>query len=261
MLCRLLTPLPIDSVQLSFVLEEATESVLCYAQVFATAKTGVEMEAIAAVQGGLLTIWDLCKGTEPALSIDDIRLLVKVGGKSGVWKNPQGVPGFIEAQLPNPLPLQDIKAAVVVASDRAHKGIYEDKSGAYLVKALRRNGAKTAAALLVPDEKTMIQSAIQNFVDMDIILLTGGTGIGPRDVTPDSIEALGAKPILGIGEFLRRNSEHITPYAVISRLGGYKLNDTLIFTLPGSLGGVKDNFNLLLPLFLHMRHMIEGKSH
>ncbi|MDT8437391.1 MAG: cyclic pyranopterin monophosphate synthase MoaC [Wenzhouxiangellaceae bacterium] len=85
-------PLGLDHVELAFRLDEATQSAWVFAQASTAARTGVEMEALTAVQVALLTVWDLAKQVEPALSIDGVRLLFKEGGKSGLWRNPDGLP-------------------------------------------------------------------------------------------------------------------------------------------------------------------------
>src|SRR5690606_36303150 len=96
--------LPLDQVSVHCV-PAAPDAVTVYAQVAAHAKTGVEMEAVMAVQAALATVWDLVKGTEPALEIGDVRLLVKEGGISGLWINPCGIPDWLAAQLPEQKPL------------------------------------------------------------------------------------------------------------------------------------------------------------
>ena len=105
--------LPIDEVIIHCV-PAPPAAVTVYAQVTAHAKTGVEMEAVMAVQGALATIWDLTKGTEPNLTIHGVRLLMKEGGKSGLWLNPDGIPRFIAAQLPSQKTLKGLRAAVAV---------------------------------------------------------------------------------------------------------------------------------------------------
>lgn len=88
-------PIALDGVQIDTLLDDGPKSVTIYAQVVAFARTGVEMEALTAVQSALITIWDLAKQIEADLRIDDIRLLLKEGGKQGRWLNPDGVPEWI----------------------------------------------------------------------------------------------------------------------------------------------------------------------
>lgn len=89
-------PLMLDHVGLACRLVEADDAVDVFATVVTSARTGVEMEALSAVNAALLTIWDLSKPIEPALGIEGVRLLIKEGGKSGLWRHPAGVPDFID---------------------------------------------------------------------------------------------------------------------------------------------------------------------
>ncbi len=90
-------PLGLDQVLVSFVPDEAAQAVAVYCLAVTSAKTGVEMEALAGVNGALLTIWDLAKQVEPALEIDRVRLVLKEGGKSGRWVHPDGLDGVPES--------------------------------------------------------------------------------------------------------------------------------------------------------------------
>ena len=99
--------LPLDQVTIHCALNNQNHSVNVYCQAAAFAKTGVEMEALAGVNNALLTIWDLTKGVDPDLRIDGVKLLVKTGGKSGVWTNPNGIPDWLVAQLPDEQSLKE----------------------------------------------------------------------------------------------------------------------------------------------------------
>jgi cyclic pyranopterin phosphate synthase len=134
--------LPLDQVSIHCV-PEAPDIVHIYCQVAAHAKTGVEMEAIMGVQAALATIWDLVKGTEPNLIIGHVRLLVKEGGKSGLWINPDGIPDWLAEQIPPKRTMEGIKTAVLVMSDRASTGIYEDQSGVLLSQLLENEGGQS----------------------------------------------------------------------------------------------------------------------
>jgi molybdenum cofactor biosynthesis protein MoaC len=152
--------LPLDQVTIHCDLNATDHSVTVYAQAAAFAKTGVEMEALAGVNAALLTIWDLTKGTDPNLSIEGVRLLVKTGGKSGNWISSGGIPAWLEDQLPSPQFLEGKKAAVLVMSDRAARGEYADESGACLKELLADAGAEITAYEVVPDHKDNIAQAI-----------------------------------------------------------------------------------------------------
>lgn len=237
-------PLPLDQVLVRFEMDAESRTVRAFCEAATDAKTGVEMEALAGVNAALLCIWDLCKGTDPVLEISDVALLTKTGGKSGVWINPeQQIPEWVLAQLPPQRPLTERKIAVLVMSDRASQGEYEDESGQYLVDAMRECGAEVCAYQLIPDEFDQIQSAVRAISeahDPHVILCTGGTGPGPRDVTPLALEALLNPELPGLGEWLRSESAVYTKTAWLSRMGGGLVGRALLITLPGSLQAVKE---------------------
>lgn len=255
--------LPIDQVLITCV-PRAPDSVIVYGQVTAHAKTGVEMEAVMAVQAALATIWDLSKGTEPALAIRDVRLLVKEGGKSGLWINPEGIPDWLRAQLPAPHSLAGLKAAIVVLSDRATQGIYEDKSGPVLKEMLEREGAEVIDYEILPDEGDEIKKHLANLAareNPDLILTSGGTGLSKRDVTPEALAAVCDRMIPGFGELLRKDGSEVTDKAWLTRAVAGMLGGTLVIALPGSPKAVREGMEALLPLLPHALSMICGGKH
>lgn len=255
--------LPLDQVSIHCI-PRYPDAIDVYCQAAAHAKTGVEMEALAGVQAALLTIWDLVKGIEPALVIGDIRLLVKEGGKSGLWINPQGIPPWLVDQLSPQNSLSGIKTAVLVMSDRAAKGIYEDKSGTDLVRYLRDVGAVNADYRVIPDEKNTIIDVLHEIKknhDPDLIITSGGTGPGPRDVTPDVLDLVCDRILEGFGEMLRHESAAYTDTAWLSRMKAGMLGRTLVIALPGSPKAVAECWEVLKPFMGHTLKMIAGQGH
>ncbi len=243
-------PLSLDQVLVSFELYHDSQSVRVYCEAAAHAKTGVEMEALAGANAALLCIWDLCKGTDPVLRISDLELLTKTGGKSGVWINPDAlVPEWVLERLPSTTPLAERKVAVVVMSDRVSKGIYDDESGQYLVESLEAQGAEICEYQVIPDDFDLIQktiSEISKIHDPHVILCTGGTGPGPRDVTPLALADHLNPELPGLGEWLRSESAVYTKTAWLSRMGGGLIGRALLITLPGSLQAVKECFGIFI---------------
>lgn len=242
--------LPLDQVTIHCDLNELDCSITVYAQAAAFAKTGVEMEALAGVNAALLTIWDLTKGTDPNLSIEGIRLLVKTGGKSGIWVSPDGIPQWLEDQLPDTAFLQGKKAAILVMSDRASKGEYADQSGALLKELLTEAGAEITAYDVVPDQQEDIAQAIVSLCQSarpDLLIATGGTGPGPRDVTPEVLEKISDRMLEGLGNVLRAESLHYTDTAWLSRMTAGMVGTTLVIAFPGSPKAVKECWEILSP--------------
>ncbi len=256
--------LPLDQVSIHCALDEAEQSVTVYCQAVAFAKTGVEMEALAGANAALLTIWDLTKGTEPGLRMEDIRLLVKEGGKSGLWIHPDGIPDWLATQLPSQKPMEGLSAALIVMSDRASSGEYEDKSGPLLREMLEREGAKILDLSVIPDDKDAITEALQKICSKsrpDLVFTSGGTGLGERDVTPEALAEICDRTVPGFGELLRRDGSNFTDLSWLSRACAGMIGQTLVITLPGSPKAVREGLESLLPVLPHAIKMIRGEGH
>tara|TARA_R110001592_G_scaffold16881_1_gene71356 strand:- start:29403 stop:30428 length:1026 start_codon:yes stop_codon:yes gene_type:complete len=242
--------LPLDQVTIHCALDDTNHSVIVYCQAAAYAKTGVEMEALAGVHNALLTIWDLTKGVDPNLTIGDISLLLKTGGKSGVWVNPNGIPDWLASQLDDEKVLKDKTAAFVVMSDRASKGEYEDKTGPVLEEVLISAGAKLVNHIIIPDDQDTIAATIKSICSEhspDILIASGGTGPGPRDVTPDVLQKISDRMLEGLGNHLRNESMHYTDTAWLSRMTAGMVGSTLVIAFPGSPKAVKECWNIIAP--------------
>lgn len=259
-------PLQLEHVCLHTHLEEATYSVTVYCMVSAVAKTGVEMEALAGVNSALLAIYDLTKMVEPALTISDLRLLVKEGGKKGRWVHPDGIPAELQTFLstPSTRPLEDVSAAVITLSDRAAAGDYTDKSGEYLQTALRELGCSVVHTDILPDNKQLIIDHLQTLVTTEapqLIITTGGTGLAPTDVTPEAIAACCDKLIPGFGELLRNQGAQHTPYAWLSRSIAGIIQQTLIIALPGNPKAISESIDSIKALLPHALHIAQAGQH
>jgi molybdenum cofactor biosynthesis protein MoaC len=256
-------PLPIDQVSIHCI-PEAPDTVTVYGQVTAHAKTGVEMEAVMAVQAALATIWDLVKGTEPALTIGNVKLLVKEGGKSGLWLNPEGIPDWLAVQLPDQKPLKGLSAAIVIMSDRAAEGVYEDKSGPVLKGFLAQYGAKLADCTVLPDEAEKLINHLKKIIPKfspDFVVISGGTGLSQRDVTPETLEKICDRMAPGFGELLRQDGAQVTEKSWLSRSTAGTLDGALVIALPGSPKAVREGMEALLPILPHALSMICGGKH
>lgn len=242
--------LPLDQVTIHCDMNEGDNSITVYAQAVAFAKTGVEMEALAGVNAALLTIWDLTKGVDPNLSIEGVRLLIKTGGKSGVWTNPLGIPEWLSEQLPDEKVLSGVKSALLIMSDRASSGEYEDKSGPILKSLLEKAGSDMVFHKVIPDEKKEIENHIQNICFQNkpaLLIASGGTGPGPRDVTPDVLSEISDRMLEGLGDVLRAESLHFTDTAWLSRMTAGMVGETLVIAFPGSPKAVKECWDILSP--------------
>jgi molybdopterin adenylyltransferase len=153
------------------------------------------------------------------------------------------------------------RAVVITVSDKGSRGEREDLSGPELTAMLQAAGVEIVGRRIIPDEQEMIRSALIEASDgeqADVILTTGGTGVSPRDVTPDATLAVIDRQIPGMAEEMRRRSAAITPHAMISRAVVGIRGRTLIINLPGSPKGARENLGVLLPALAHAIEKIKG---
>jgi molybdenum cofactor biosynthesis protein MoaC len=258
-------PLPLEHVEIQCRPVEARRVIRVYGEVATRARTGVEMEALAGVNAALLTLYDLTKPVEPALSFGDVRLLFKEGGKKGLWLHPDGMTDAERQQYRprGPVPLDGIRAAVVTVSDRASRGQYEDQSGPLLVERLQALDANVGAAEVMADDADELAARLGELAAADtrLILCTGGTGPGPRDVTPDALARVADKRVPGIGELIRAESSQHTRLAWLSNADAVVVNETLVIALPGSTKAVAQGMDILAPVLAHALSMVAGGAH
>src|SRR5881394_4156828 len=132
-----------------------------------------------------------------------------------------------------------IQVGIITISDRASAGDYDDLGGPALKQVAQKTGWHVLAEAIVPDEMARIQETIRSFARQgcSLILTTGGTGIGPRDVTPEAIRAVMRVELPGFGEVMRAESMKITPNAILSRNLAAVVDDSLVIALPGKPSG------------------------
>jgi len=157
-----------------------------------------------------------------------------------------------------------MKVAILTISDRSHQGLRPDDGGPALQEIVLQNGWEIEATQIVPDEKTQIKSILLHWADqhsMDLILTTGGTGIGPRDVTPEATQDVLEKTLPGLAELMRREGLNQTPFSPLSRgLAGVR-GKTLIVNLPGNPVGARESLKTILHLLNHAHSIIHGEDH
>ncbi|MBR8535316.1 hypothetical protein KDU71_07075 [Carboxylicivirga sediminis] len=158
-----------------------------------------------------------------------------------------------------------INVHIVTLSDRAFEGIYDDKSGPFTEKLLstyfdEQNRQYSFNRTILPDDEQQLKNTILQLVasGVDIIVTTGGTGIGPRDITPDVIKPLLEKEITGIMEAIRMKYGIDKPNALLSRSVAGVMRQTLVYVLPGSVKAVKEYLTEIIPTIEHSLRMLHG---
>lgn len=151
--------------------------------------------------------------------------------------------------------------AVVTVSDRGAKGEREDASGEALEALLTRHGFDVRHKIIIPDDIPIIQSVLRRLADeqqVALIVTTGGTGVSPRDVTPEATLSILDREVPGMAEAMRAAGMRKTPHAMISRAVAGIRGCTLVVNLPGSPSGAVENLSVLLPALPHALEKIQG---
>jgi len=239
-------PLPIDNVTIGVSLNQ--DSIEITAETETVWKTGVEMESLTAVSIAALSIYDMLKPIDDSLVIESIKLLNKKGGKSDFKQ-------IFEKKL---------RAAILVTSDSISSGEKSDQSGKFIAKRLEKLGIDVIESKIIPDDVNQIESLLKQFCDeqkIDLILTCGGTGVGPKDVTPEATIKVLEKQVTGVAEMLRNYGQNRIPFSMLSRgLTGIRGNSVIV-NLPGGTSAVTDAMDSLFPGILHIFKMMENEGH
>jgi cyclic pyranopterin phosphate synthase len=238
-------PLPIEYAAITHRVEELR--IIIEVEVHTIYKTGVEVEAMHGAAITALTIYDMLKPLDKAIEISTIKLVEKQGGKADM-----------KYLYPD-----NIRCALITCSDSVSKGLHMDLSGNAIVDKLKKYNVLISFREAIRDDFDTIQEKIRELAarDFQLIICTGGTGLSPRDVTPEAVSALLEREIPGLMEAARAFGQKRTPYAMLSRGVAGFVGDTLVITLPGSPGGAEESMDAIFPYVLHVFRVKEGVRH
>lgn len=239
-------PLPIEFAAFTYEIEGMNLHIK--AEVHTIYKTGVEVEAMHGASIAALTIYDMLKPIDKGVYISTIQLLSKKGGKSDYRKLNQ--PG--------------LKAVVIVCSDSVAQKVKVDTAGAKIADKLAGFEIDVIQTETIPDDFDRIQQKAKQFSApgvCDLLVFVGGTGLSPKDLTPDAIAPLLTREIPGVMETARQYGQQRMPYAMLSRGVAGFIDKTLVLTLPGSPKGAGETIDALFPQILHVFKVADGMRH
>lgn len=235
-------PLPIESAEITY--EQNELEINIHLKVKTIYKTGVEVEAMHGASIVALTMYDMLKPIDPGVEIHHIRLAEKTGGKTTFKTNKS----------------RPFRAAVVVCSDSVSSGKKEDKAGKAIQEKLEQHGVENTRYVVIPDEPEQIKAELLNATEskMDLVIFSGGTGLSPRDKTPESLRPLIDREIPGVAEIIRAYGQERTPYSMLSRSLCGLIGDTLVLALPGSTKGATESMDAVFPAILHIFRVLDA---
>jgi len=236
-------PLPIEFTSVEYTIENL--SVHITVTIKTLYKTGVEVEAMHTASVVAITMYDMLKPVDKGIEIENIKLLRKKGGKSSYKDSGKG-----------------LKAAVIVCSDSISAGHKEDKAGKAIISKLESCEVEISEYTIIPDEFDQIQEKTKQLVQNNqLVIFTGGTGLSPRDVTPQALEPLLEQRIPGVEEAIRNYGQNRMPYAMLSRSVAGVINGSIVLALPGSTNGAKESMEAIFPAVLHAFKILKGAQH
>ena len=251
-------PLPLSFVDVEASVDSGEGVVELIAEARTTAGTGVEMEAMTAAVVAALTVYDMVKGIERGVQIEQVVLLEKHGGRSDYTYEDDGA---VSAPAAGHAARAKTGAAVVTISTSKAAGRGEDESGPRLAALAKRLGLEVVASELVPDDRQQLEALLRALADeraCALVLTSGGTGVAAGDVTPQATRAVIEVEVEGLGEAMRAASRPHTGNWMLSRALAGVRGGTLIVNLPGRPASIDEIGEMLIEPLRHALALLGG---
>lgn len=233
-------PLPIEYTKITHSINGL--QIIVHAEVHTIYKTGVEVEAMYGASVTAMTMYDMLKPIDKGISIDNIKLLEKEGGKTDFRKDTG----------------KGYTSVVIVVSDSISSGKKEDTAGQLVLEAMKKQGLENQAYDIIPDDPELLAKKVKQYAEsIDLIMVSGGTGFTKKDKTPEALKPILDMEIPGIMEWARNYGQDRTPYSMFSRGFAGIINQSLILAIPGSTNGVRETLDALFPYVLHSFKMLK----
>lgn len=228
-------PMPIEYTGVNFSF--GSNQIRIEVEVKTVYKTGVEVEAMHGASVAALTVYDMLKPIDKGIEIGQIKLLEKSGGKSD----------FTDTYA------NQLTAAVIICSDVVKQGKKPNKAGAAIRSRLEKHGVKLTSELVLDESPALLTDAFQNCLneEVNLIIVSGSTGLGRRDMVPETLLPLIDREIPGIAEAIRNYGQQRSPYAMLSRGFAASAGKTLVLAIPGSSRGAEESMDGVFPAVLH----------
>ncbi|MGB5944401.1 MAG: bifunctional molybdenum cofactor biosynthesis protein MoaC/MoaB [Leeuwenhoekiella sp.] len=237
-------PLPVEYTAVNYKIEGLTVHIEI--TVKTVYKTGVEVEAMHGASVVALTMYDMLKPIDKQITIGNIALVTKKGGKSS-----------FKQQDPSRL-----MAHIIVCSDSISAGKKEDRAGKAIQQKLEAMEVTISGYEVIPDEIEEIRNKALSLAEStNLVIFTGGTGLSFRDVTPEALEPILERRIPGIEEAIRNYGQQRIPYAMLSRSVAGTIGNCLVLALPGSTAGASESMDAVFPHLLHIFKILRGAQH
>ncbi len=237
-------PLPVEFAAIKHTVDGLR--IIITVEVHTIYKTGVEVEAMHGAAITALTMYDMLKPLDKGVEISNIKLENKKGGKTDFTQQ-----------------AANLKAVIMVCSDSVSKKESTDTTGIKVAQKLTTHQIEIIHQETVADDFDLIQQKAKQFTagQCNLLIFAGGTGVSPRDITPDAIRPMLTREIEGIMETARNYGQQRMPYAMLSRGVCGFIDKTLVLTLPGSPKGAAETIDALFPYILHVFKIAEGMRH